>query len=449
MNRENQYDIHRYEEIEIPEALNDAVKKGLAMGNQICRKRQRRKTTIKWVSVAAAVAAVCVVVVSNPVLAARIPILGHVFERIQGNYSYQGDYSAVATPLQEETEGAAGGENGKAQSPAYTKESNGVTVSLSEVYCNDQAIYLAMTIENEEGFPDTLVNQDGNVVMQLETKEKYSFHPSEQQALRSVEGKLLDQNTFAGILRISLDEINVDDSKWIEAVEEEEYKTDQKAFEKLQEEGDMDDLLVKIQVPKSFTMELSISQIIGSKAEQETIDLGKTEAELAAMSDEEWEQFMKEEMPADYYDFPCRYCDYWYDGAWDYEIPMSMDSSRTQIKEVGTTNEDGVGIASVEKTPFELRLNEIYPDEGYDYFPVALDAKGEILPSGLACNVNVYAIHDRDVSTVYVYICDYDEYMDELKGYYYSDDYEEKKAEKSFQELLEERAVYQTEVQFD
>ena len=100
-----------------------------------------------------------------------------------------------------------------------------------------------------------------------------------------------------------------------------------------------------------------------------------------------------------------------------------MDNSRTQVVEVNTTNESGVGIASVEKTPFEIKLNQTYPDGGYDYFPIALDAKGDILPYG--------------------------EYMDELKGYYYSDDYEQKKADKSFKELLDERAVYKTEVTFE
>ena len=41
------------------------------------------------------------------------------------------------------------------------------------------------------------------------------------------------------------------------------------------------------------------------------------------------------------------------------------------------------------------------------------------------------------------------EYMDDIKGYYYSDDYEQKKAEKSYKELLDERAVYSTEVHFE
>ena len=41
------------------------------------------------------------------------------------------------------------------------------------------------------------------------------------------------------------------------------------------------------------------------------------------------------------------------------------------------------------------------------------------------------------------------EYMDELKGYYWSDDYEEKAKTKTFKQLLDERAVAGTEVHFD
>ena len=73
-----------------------------------------------------------------------------------------------------------------------------------------------------------------------------------------------------------------------------------------------------------------------------------------------------------------------------------------------------------------------------------------IMPYGGVSNSNnTYAIQDRDVSTVYIYLCDYYEYMDELKGYYWSDDYEEKAKTKTFKQLLDERAVASAEVHFD
>ena len=44
-----------------------------------------------------------------------------------------------------------------------------------------------------------------------------------------------------------------------------------------------------------------------------------------------------------------------------------------------------------------------------------LDANGDIMPYGGVSNSNnTYAIQDRDISTVYIYLCDYYEYMDEL-----------------------------------
>lgn len=442
MNKENQFDIHRYNEIEIPKELDDAVKKGLVKGNQLWKKEKKKKNAAKWISVAAAAA--CMIIVSSPVLAAKIPLIGHVFEKLQGDYSYKGNYGAVATPLQEDSSLETG--NGNLNASAYTKESSGVTVSLSEVYCNDQAIYIAMTFENEEGFPKSLEDDNGSVSMQIKTLEKYSFNEEEQNAFHLVEGKMIDDNTFAGILRINLDDVNLDDSEYVKAIEQiGDVETDEQA--QALDLLDYDSLVKKIEVPENFTMNLSISQIIGTKADPIEIDYGKTEKELEEMSDEEWSQLMEEVVPEDYYDFPSQYSEFWYDGSWDYEIQLAMDKSKTQVINVNTTNEDGVGITTIEKTPFEIKINESYPyNISYDYFLVVLDANGEILPYGSDANVNIYAIQDRDISTVYVYICDYDEYMDEIKGYYYSEDYEQKKIEKSYKQLLDERAVYSAEV---
>lgn len=439
MNRENQYDIHKYDEIKVPAGLSEAVKKGLEQGERICKERNKKKNIIKWGSIAAVTAIACSVVVSNPVLAAKIPIVGHVFEMLQGSYSYKGDYSTLATPLQEE------GKN--EEDSAYTKESGGVKVSFSEVYCNNQAIYLALFIESKEGFPDTLIDSNGIPWIQVETTEKYSFNPSEVKAYRYMEGKMIDKNTYAGILRIPLDEINRDSTEFDKYIEKiggpEAYEGSQEA----------EDLIKELDIPESFTMNLSITQIIGDKAEVDT-GLDKTEEELEAMCetmpDEEYQKYLDEHRPADYDDFPNQYLNYWFDGSWDYEIAVRIDDSKTQVLEINGTNEKGIGIASVEKTPFEIKVNEKYPgsEEDASIITVALDANGEPLPSGgLVSSTNVYAIQDRDISTVYLYICDWDEYMD-FKGYYWSDDYEEKKKEKTFQQLLDEKALYRTEVSF-
>ena len=103
---------------------------------------------------------------------------------------------------------------------------------------------------------------------------------------------------------------------------------------------------------------------------------------------------------------------------------------------------------SVTKTPFEISLNLYDPEARYA--AVVLDAEGNPLsPGGFVGSEGEYAIGEQDISTIYVYVCDAAEYMDELKGYYWSDTYKEQKKTKTFKELLDERALYQQAVQFD
>ncbi len=85
----------------------------------------------------------------------------------------------------------------------------------------------------------------------------------------------------------------------------------------------------------------------------------------------------------------------------------------------------------------------------FDYFPVILDADGKLMSFGkFTGTANTVAISNSDISTVYVYLCDYYEYMDELKGYYWSEDYEEKAKTKTFKQLLDECAIASAEVHF-
>ena len=71
-----------------------------------------------------------------------------------------------------------------------------------------------------------------------------------------------------------------------------------------------------------------------------------------------------------------------------------------------------------------------------------LDADGNLLSAnGTSGSAYTVAVQDSDVSSISVYLCDYDEYMDELKGYYFSEDYQEKAKTKTFKQLLDEHAV--------
>ena len=70
--------------------------------------------------------------------------------------------------------------------------------------------------------------------------------------------------------------------------------------------------------------------------------------------------------------------------------------------ELNDTNDAGIGLKSVIRTPYELTVNELYKEgSNSDCFMVALDANGNTLPYNESTgNCNNFAIQDRDISTV-------------------------------------------------
>ena len=138
-----------------------------------------------------------------------------------------------------------------------------------------------------------------------------------------------------------------------------------------------------------------------------------------------------------------------YEGTWNFELDIELDTSKTQVVEVNETNEEGVGISKVEKTPYEITAQITVPEgkSEADYFLVICDADGDLLDYQ-GDTTDTYQVYGRNTDTVYVYVCDEMEYLNEIKGYYWSEDYEEKKKTKTFKQYLDEKALYGTEVTF-
>ena len=109
------------------------------------------------------------------------------------------------------------------------------------------------------------------------------------------------------------------------------------------------------------------------------------------------------------------------------------------------------GLKSVIRTPYELTVNELYEDgSDSDCFMVALDANGNKLPyNDSAGNSNNFTIQDRDISTVDIYILDYTQYMDELKGPDNYNNNENKPEGQKWSDLLDQYAKYHKTLHFD
>lgn len=122
-------------------------------------------------------------------------------------------------------------------------------------------------------------------------------------------------------------------------------------------------------------------------------------------------------------------------GNWDFALDVKLNREDTIIKELGETNEQGVGIQKVTRSDYEMYAEPIFPEgkSSTDYCVAICDAEGKPLESQ-GEYAEVYSIYGRDISKVTIYVVDYITYMDECKGNNYTN--------------LPKKAVYQTEVEF-
>ena len=478
------------------------------------------KTALGLTAAAAVFSAVCI---TNPAFAENIPLVGNVFKQLGNSLGFYGDYSKYAKQLTDSAEviqsadpdesqkGSSNSQNAQSEdqnttennnadktkdNESYSKTVDGTTVTLSEVYCNEMALYLSMTIHTEDKFPDTFITPDGkpNIKLSENSTVKYDYMDEKSNLFNAyLDGKMLDDNTYAGVLRIPVEDMTVDEAGWTKFyevrnaffkekgidVDSEDFSFDKLAQalgmdeysdEKLPQVGGpaISDYVKDIKVPDRFTMELDLKDIVGTLPDDQdtTPDIpqdlwdeyNQKMADYESLTEEQknLEHQFFTEMWNEYYErYPeanegnNRYNSWTLKGDWKFNVDVEKNTSDTVEKDVNVVDENGDGVLSITKTPFEITMKMQDPET--KYVAVMLDANGDILPDGGVANGNAgtYAIQDRDISTVYIYLCDYYEYMDELKGYYWSDDYEEKAKTKTFKQLLDERAVADTEVHFD
>lgn len=453
------------DKIPIPENIDDVIDKGVLRAVKIKKRQRRKKFITTTTGIAAAVAVFSLFCVSNPALAAKIPLIGHIFERVESTVSYKGDFSSTAQVLV--TEGTddtladteineTGAEKEKqdgvqeqvAEESKYVKTSNGLTVTVSEVYYSTKALYLAMSVKNEEEFPQDFMktkNMDGYILdydmLALNGTASFSFSDMDVGPELYIEGQFIDNHTFAGIYRVPLDQFSyypTDEEIAATGLDINDYWKDDMSTDEAAAKVDEYNLKLKekfpdigkpIPIPDNFTYSLNITSIFGELFETEEKTVTFPEGDSGVV----YENLVKK-----------------YEGSWDFQFDVVLDTSRTSTIELNDTNENGLGISKIEKTPYEITAEMIIPSDklNYDYFLVMLDKNGDLMDYQ-GSTTDTYQLYGRDTSTVHIYICDYMQYMDEIKGYYWSPDYEEKKKTKTFMQYLDEKSLYHTEVSFE
>lgn len=325
--------------------------------------------------------------VTNPSLAASIPILGSIFAKVQEVFPFGKIPEDESKKLYIEN----------AQDPNYAcpEEDSGFLVTFTEYYASNQAIYFGVQIKSEEKFPQFATMGDtGYQLLQARTDEKYSFREDIVGGIRNIEGRMEDDHTFVGVMRIDYDEIKVDGRKYEKACREAEAKGEPMPDVTAQNRDQWYDEYV---IPNEFHLDMTIKWLKGYCVQEED------------------EGYRKQ-------------------GEWNYSFDLSQSSQNVRTIQVEEINEQGIGVDYIEISSVELTIHTIEPADLLT-FAVVLDRDGKMLLSG-SNNAYELAIAGHDISTITVYICDYDEYMDEIKAYALRDDNE------NFRRILEERALF-------
>lgn len=169
------------------------------------KQEERRVSKSHWMKYAASAAAVVmvgsVVCYSNPALAAKIPFIGNIFKEVQKISTFSGEYDEKAKVLSSDDEGIS--------DSIYTAEASGVTITASEVYCDGLSIFLTAEVDVEKGglesIPGGLIYLDGSWKLAGDTEERMLINSN-------LEGKAIDDHTFIGMLKLDLDETDLQGS---------------------------------------------------------------------------------------------------------------------------------------------------------------------------------------------------------------------------------------------
>lgn len=343
------------------------------------RKNVRRRKSLRGLitgmsAAAAALALIVAVCAANPALAAKLPFIGNVFRTVGEDSGYAGDFEEDTVHLVQTDEVQEGGET---ESP-YVQTDNGITFTVSECNYESMAMYLAVGIESEEGFSEELrtfarygsyekapeeemyqsysiLYMDSTSTADFSASGKGIYEGDPAAGTNSpyhIEGKFVDDHTFAGIIRVDLMNMSVlDETEGWKAIENAE-------------------------LPDKFIYTLRVTELYADPEKGERLSGN-------------W--------------------DFTLDVALNHEHTVRKELHETNEEGVGI----GTVTKTAYELYADLVLPEGKSEA--DYVVAVCDAEGKPLDSQ-AEYAEIYSVYDRDVSKVYVYVVDYFTYMEECKG---------------------------------
>lgn len=152
-----------------------------------CIGKENKKTVHRYrriLGTAAILALICILSSAFPSMARKIPFIGNVFEYLQTQLDFPGPFDKIAT------------------SAEMTVRNSGITVTIQELYCDGENLFVSYLIESDKVFSEYTSER------YLETQLDFSgenYIQADGEILETdpfgaagLEGRFVDEHTFAG-----------------------------------------------------------------------------------------------------------------------------------------------------------------------------------------------------------------------------------------------------------
>ena len=346
------------------------------------------------------------VCISHPAFAKDIPLVGNIFSQLGYKLGFGGEYDNYATPISSDETG---------QGTSLSDTADGNTLTLQDIYCDEKSMYISVEVKSKDSFPIDQMYTIGDIYRFdiSDSKVNYSFVTDSTYNwyyFDYIEGEFADEHTFEGYIKADLDSV-------LRYIPDDEAQSNQFVYD-----SDVDWKYYTL--PDNFTVDVTINRIIASIDNPENDNLSNDE---------------RASLP-----YPNEYENWWIDGPWSFTFDVNVTHGKVLEKTLDVTGLDsGFDKLSVSLSPFELVFN--YDTEAAtDYVVVAADANGRFMES--MDYMDTIPVLGYDTSSVTIYICDYDEYMDSIKGQLLDENGEV--SDSDCRDILENNALYSQTISF-
>jgi hypothetical protein len=343
--------------------------------------------------------------ISHPAFAKDVPLVGDVFASIGYKLGFGGSYDSYATPISSDENGNPG---------ELSSSINNTTVTLQDIYCDGKSMYISVAVESKDAFPvDQIYEIDGLKRLEVfNSKVNYSFATDstyQSYCFDYIEGEFKDEHTFVGCIKTDLESVL-------------RYVPDDVA-QSSDQLCDSDVEWKYYELPDTFTVDVTINKLVTSIDNPEAANLSSDD--IASLT------------------YPNEYENWWIDGPWNFTFDVNVDRTNSASKTIALTGLDsGFDELTATLTPFELVLSYDH-DAAMDYVVVAVDANGAYMPG--ETDMDTIPVQGFDTSSVTIYVCDYDDFMDNFKGQLLDNG---EPSSKDCRDILESHALFSKTIAF-